>query len=138
MDGGGDQRGAHRFSDAAAAALGVQREIGGWCEQQGIDPPLVLKIGVHHGPAIAVTANDRLDYFGRTVNMAARVGAESEGGDVVFLREAFEEVSPSSELRTLPAEPFKARLRGLEGERELVRVRVAGRAAPGSRRRASA
>jgi class 3 adenylate cyclase len=125
----------HRFSDAAAAALSVQRDIAGWCESQGIDPPLVLKIGVHHGPAIAVNANDRLDYFGRTVNVAARAGAESQGGDVVFLSEVFEEVSPSSELKSLPVERFKTRLRGLEGERELVRVRVQKVASASSARR---
>jgi len=34
---------------------------------------LVLKIGVHEGPCLAVMVNDRLDYFGQTVNIAARV-----------------------------------------------------------------
>jgi hypothetical protein len=43
---------------------------------------------------------------------------------VVFLSEVFEEVSPSSELKSLPVERFRTRLRGLEGERDLVRVTV--------------
>lgn len=34
---------------------------------------LQLKIGIHEGPCLAVTLNDRLDYFGQTVNIAARV-----------------------------------------------------------------
>lgn len=34
---------------------------------------LLLKIGIHEGPCLAVTLNDRLDYFGQTVNVAARV-----------------------------------------------------------------
>ena len=34
---------------------------------------LLLKIGLHEGPCLAVTLNDRLDYFGQTVNIAARV-----------------------------------------------------------------
>ncbi len=34
---------------------------------------LVLKMGIHEGPCLAVTVNDRLDYFGQTVNIAARV-----------------------------------------------------------------
>jgi adenylate cyclase len=110
-----------RLEDAAAAALAIQREIGGWCRSQGIDPPLVLRTGLHHGPVIAVNANGQLDYFGRTVNVAARLSAASKGGDVVLLREVLEE------LGGLPGEascePFRATLRGLEGERELVRVR---------------
>jgi len=34
---------------------------------------LLLKIGVHEGPCIAVTLNERQDYFGQTVNIASRV-----------------------------------------------------------------
>ena len=34
---------------------------------------LLIKIGIHEGPCLAVTLNDRLDYFGQTVNIAARV-----------------------------------------------------------------
>jgi class 3 adenylate cyclase len=34
---------------------------------------LKLKIGMHEGPCLAVNLNDRLDYFGQTVNIAARV-----------------------------------------------------------------
>jgi class 3 adenylate cyclase len=45
--------------------------------------PIVLKLGLHEGPCIAVTLNDRLDYFGQTVNLAARLQGESEGGDIV-------------------------------------------------------
>ncbi len=34
---------------------------------------LLLKIGIHEGPCLAVTLNDRQDYFGQTVNIASRV-----------------------------------------------------------------
>jgi class 3 adenylate cyclase len=34
---------------------------------------LLLKIGIHEGPCLAVTLNDRQDYFGQTVNVASRV-----------------------------------------------------------------
>lgn len=34
---------------------------------------LVLKIGIHEGPCIAVNLNERQDYFGQTVNIASRV-----------------------------------------------------------------
>jgi class 3 adenylate cyclase len=34
---------------------------------------MLIKIGIHEGPCLAVTLNDRLDYFGQTVNIAARV-----------------------------------------------------------------
>jgi class 3 adenylate cyclase len=34
---------------------------------------LIVKIGIHEGPCLAVTLNERQDYFGQTVNIAARV-----------------------------------------------------------------
>jgi class 3 adenylate cyclase len=34
---------------------------------------LVIKIGIHEGPCLAVMLNERQDYFGQTVNIAARV-----------------------------------------------------------------
>jgi class 3 adenylate cyclase len=45
--------------------------------------PLTLKAGLHTGACIAVTLNDRLDYFGSTVNLAARLEAQSTGDDVI-------------------------------------------------------
>jgi class 3 adenylate cyclase len=52
---------------ALAAALRMRQSV------QGIKNDLVIKIGIHEGPCLAVTLNDRLDYFGQTVNIAARV-----------------------------------------------------------------
>jgi class 3 adenylate cyclase len=40
--------------------------------QRGRDD-LVVKIGIHEGPCLAVMLNERQDYFGQTVNIAARV-----------------------------------------------------------------
>ena len=121
-----------RVEDALDAALEIQREIGSWCVAAGIDPPLVLRAGVHRGPAIVVNANERLDYFGRTVNIAARLGHESRGADVVLMEEALAEAWPAAGLAGLPlvVETFTARLRGIEEEAALVRVRLAERPVP--------
>jgi class 3 adenylate cyclase len=50
-------------------------------------PLLALKAGVHCGPCIAVNQNDRLDYFGSTLNLSARLLGFSSGGDLVVTRE---------------------------------------------------
>lgn len=47
-------------------------------------PPLRIKISIHHGPCIVVNMNDRLDYFGSTVNVAARMTNLSGGGEIVL------------------------------------------------------
>jgi class 3 adenylate cyclase len=43
---------------------------------------LVVKIGIHEGPCLAVMLNDRQDYFGQTVNIAARVQSLSTAQEI--------------------------------------------------------
>jgi class 3 adenylate cyclase len=89
--------------------------------------PLLLKVGIHTGPCIAVTLNGRLDYFGCTVNMAARLEGLSSGGDVVISSavqsdpEVAEMISgPDAELT---ATRFEVMLKGFDEEQfELWRV----------------
>jgi class 3 adenylate cyclase len=90
-------------------------------------PPLSLKAGLHTGPCIAVTLNDRLDYFGSTVNMAARLEGQSTGDDVVISTAVYSD----PEVRDLLSDPnngFSARrfeipLKGFDAEQfELWRV----------------
>jgi class 3 adenylate cyclase len=57
---------------AIAAALRMRRAMNDLNERSGRED-LMLKIGVHSGPCIAVTMNERQDYFGQTVNIASRV-----------------------------------------------------------------
>jgi len=57
---------------AVAAALRMREAMQTINSQRGSED-LLLKIGIHEGPCLAVTFNDRQDYFGQTVNMAARV-----------------------------------------------------------------
>ncbi|HEX9385437.1 MAG TPA: DUF5939 domain-containing protein [Anaerolineales bacterium] len=48
------------------------------------EPMLWLKVGLHKGPCIVVNLNDRLDYFGSTVNIAARLPGFSQGGELIL------------------------------------------------------
>jgi adenylate cyclase len=117
----------YRLDEALGTAIRLQQEVTAWCREEDIDPPLVLKVGVHHGPAIAMTANDNLDYFGRTVNVAARVAGQSRGGDVVVLRDVLAQADPSIVRASgITAEPFTTRLRGLDEDQHLVRLARAG------------
>jgi len=66
---------------------------------------LRLKAGLHYGPCIAVTLNDRLDYFGSVVNMASRLEGQSSGQDIVVSSSVFSDpevammlADPSSDL----------------------------------------
>ncbi len=57
---------------AVSAALRMREAMRDLNSRNGRED-LLLKIGVHEGPCIAVTLNERQDYFGQTVNIASRV-----------------------------------------------------------------
>jgi len=89
--------------------------------------PLTLKAGMHTGPCIAVTLNDRLDYFGSTVNLAARLEGQSTGGDVVISTAVYSDPEVRELLAGCPtglaATHFTIPLKGFDDEQfELWRV----------------
>ena len=71
--------------DAVKAALAIQGQVARFNAEHGEKggAAIAIKLGLHKGPCIAVTLNERLDYFGGTVNMAARLQGRSEGGDII-------------------------------------------------------
>ena len=77
--------------------------------------PLALKVGIHTGPCIAVSQNGVLDYFGSTVNLAARLVSLSTGDGLVVS----DAVLADSEVAGLglPAEPADpGALKGFEDD----------------------
>jgi class 3 adenylate cyclase len=82
--------------------------------------PLKLKVGIHAGPSIAVTLNERLDYFGCTVNMAARLEGLSTGEDVVISSTVYADPEVAELLSSsdcnLTATPFDQMLKGFDEE----------------------
>ncbi len=69
--------------DAVRAAVEMVDRIDGLSTGWSRDGhELGLKVGLHEGPALAVNADDRLDYFGQTVNIAARVQGLAEAGEI--------------------------------------------------------
>jgi class 3 adenylate cyclase len=57
---------------ALAAGLRMRSAMAALNAERGKDD-LVVKIGIHEGPCLAVMLNERQDYFGQTVNIASRV-----------------------------------------------------------------
>ncbi len=72
--------------DALKSVWNAQLEIAKYGE-----PMLWLKAGLHKGPCIVVNLNDRLDYFGSTVNIAARLPNFSQGGELIFSETFYED-----------------------------------------------
>ena len=82
-----------------------------------------IKLGFYSGPCFALTANKVLDYFGQTVNIAARLQAQAHSGELVieslFADQAIAEgVLQPAQVR----ERFTAELKGVDRTFEMARI----------------
>ncbi len=92
--------------------------IAGKAEHDGMS--IGIKIGIHEGPCLAIRANDRLDYFGTTVNICARLQGQASSGEVV-MREGLAELTEVAELVAgAPCREFQTPLKGIAEEQALV------------------
>ena len=111
----------HLPQDALDAALAIQREVADFNAAEGVGH-IVIKLGLHTGPCIAVTLNDRLDYFGTMVNLAARQQGESIGGDIVLSPAFAEDVMVADRLADLAFSSETAHLKGFDAPVPYFRI----------------
>jgi class 3 adenylate cyclase len=82
--------------------------------------PLQLKAAIHAGHSIAVTLNERLDYFGTNINIAARLEKFSQGDDMIISDFVYRdpEVQEFITNRESPmqATAFETQLKGFDDE----------------------
>ena len=102
---------------ALAAALHMRDAIGGVATAARRED-LLLKMGLHEGPCLAVMLNDRLDYFGQTVNIAARIQGLASSRAIFASKSVVEYPQSSSILKTagIAPSPRRAALKGVAGE----------------------
>jgi class 3 adenylate cyclase len=102
---------------ALAAALHMRdaiRDISSGTRQED----LLLKIGIHEGPCLAVMLNDRLDYFGQTVNIAARVQGLAVSRAIFATKPVVEYPQSAALLQSAghTPSPQTVSLKGVEGD----------------------
>lgn len=81
--------------------------------------PLALKAGIHCGPCLAINQNDRLDYFGTTVNLTARLCGLCSGADLILSASVREDAEVAAHLAASGAPlavPERATLKGFGEE----------------------
>jgi len=105
---------------AVAAALRMREAMLALNEQQGYEG-LSLKIGIHEGPCLVVLINDRQDYFGTTVNVAARVQALADSRAILATHPIIADPEASALLAASGLAPV-ARQRSLRGIADEVAV----------------
>ncbi|MCL4266529.1 MAG: adenylate/guanylate cyclase domain-containing protein [Anaerolineae bacterium] len=91
--------------------------------------PLQLKAAAHTGPSIAVTLNERLDYFGTTINVASRLEKFAFPNEIIISDYLYHDPEVQKFLQdaedTLIVEAFDEMLKGFDNENfHLWRIKV--------------
>jgi class 3 adenylate cyclase len=115
---------AHAVSAALDMLCAIERFNEGQPERS-----VSLKIGIHHGAAIAVTLNEELDYFGQTVNIASRVQEMADAGEVWITDAVWRYPGVQELLESYLTEPRTAEFRGIAHPMSVVRIGAQGSAA---------
>jgi len=108
---------------ALAAALRMREEMARInAERQNED--LLLKIGIHEGPCLAVTLNNSQDYFGQTVNMAARVQGLASSRAIFVTKPVVEDAKAAKILEQAGLQPTMqvAALRGIADQTTVYEI----------------
>jgi class 3 adenylate cyclase len=102
---------------AVAAALRMRKAMRALNDGRGRED-LLLKIGIHEGPCLAVVLNDRQDYFGTTVNIASRVQSLADSRAILATGPVVGHPQASTLLQTNGLKPVSQRraLRGIADE----------------------
>ena len=108
-------------ADAVQAALDM-REAVDQLNRDRAQRDFILKIGVHRGASIAVTLNERLDYFGQTVNIAARVQNLADGDEICITEEVYGAPHVAEIIAPYPVTKSEAELKGVSKVMSVYRL----------------
>jgi class 3 adenylate cyclase len=114
--------GFERPQDAVLASMEMIEELSRF--NQTSSRPLGLKVGVHRGRAIAVRLNDRIDYFGQDVNIAARVQGLARVNEVCVTEAVMEAPGVSDIVKGRSASRGYENLKGIGQKMEIHRIDI--------------
>lgn len=103
-----------RPEQALRAAIAMRHAMERLNDARGTND-LVVKIGIHEGPCLAVMLNERQDYFGQTVNIAARVQGLATSQSIHVTTPVISAAAVEDILRQMGVAPIEktAALRGI-------------------------
>ena len=108
---------------AIAAALRMREAMARINAERG-NEDLLLKIGIHEGPCLAVRLNNSQDYFGQTVNIAARVQGLAFSRTIFVTQPVIEDPNTARILEGQSLHPSmrRAALRGIADETTVYEI----------------
>jgi class 3 adenylate cyclase len=103
-----------RPEHALAAGLRMRAAMKKLNAERGTED-LIVKIGIHEGPCLAVMLNERQDYFGQTVNIASRVQSLSTSQEIHVTAPVIDSPAVATILENAKLRPIQkeAALRGI-------------------------
>lgn len=107
--------------DAVRAAVAMLETIDRFNQEHG-KRQIILKLGIHSGASIAVTLNERLDYFGQTVNIAARVQGLADADEIFVTDEVYRAPAVQELVRGYKVQSREAHLKGIQRGLQVHRI----------------
>ncbi|MBS3147383.1 adenylate/guanylate cyclase domain-containing protein [Candidatus Woesearchaeota archaeon] len=107
-------------SDALKTALEARKEFTVFNKRKDVRGAAVLKIGIHNGNCLAVTLNSRLDFFGGTVNKAARIQGIAEANEICISEDALTSAKERALFNGIRHYRKTVQLKGIKNEVPII------------------
>lgn len=110
--------------NAINSALEAQKMLINYYNNKPPKERIEVKIGLHTGPTIIVTLNNKLDYFGTTVNMAARIQSIAQPKEIVISEKIFENEDVQKAISKYTRKVLKSKneFKGIEGQFNIYHI----------------
>ncbi len=114
--------------EAVSSAIDMLKAFNDWNTSHPPEQQIIIKLGIHQGPSIVINLNNTLDYFGATVNKAARVEGTCLGNDIVLSKPLFSDPAVHNFLKKakdrIIISRFEKKLKGITGIKTFYRIRL--------------
>lgn len=107
--------------DALRAAIDMQQTMPAFNRRFETDD-IAIRVGLHSGSSIAVTLNDRLDYYGEAVNLAARLEGQGDAGEIVMSKAFTEDPAVNDILSDYELRKQQLDLKGFKNPVEICLI----------------
>lgn len=87
-----------------------------------ISQELILKVGIHRGHSMAVTVDERMDYFGQNVNIAARVQGLADSNQVYLTSDVYSSAGVSEVLEAHHVVPDEVLVKGISEKLRVYKI----------------
>ncbi len=112
---------------ALAAAIEMQHAMPEFNRRLGHNE-VSIRVGLHLGSSIAVTLNDRLDYYGEVVNLSARLEGQGEAGDITMSQAFSEDPAVAEILQDYKLNARETSVKGFSDPVAIVQIKALGQA----------